>query len=120
MKANIYDNSLNGAKVSKKWKETALMYKYFSKSLDSQYLDFSISSAEDMYNYESTGFPLIIYYEKNNNGLCNGYAVGKHFMDITLSMWKEDLKDGILKKYEILNDFEVPEKLKEIVRNIIL
>lgn len=43
----------------------------------------------DLYNYETFGVPL-----KSNNK--NGYALGKKIMDITISMWREDISNGHL------------------------
>lgn len=104
------------SKISKKWWNTAEAYKYFAQGFGN--LDFSDEAAQNMYNYESQGKPLIKYNELQENGMYNGYAVGKHWMDVTLTMWKEDISDGILLKVELLEDSEIPTKVKEIVEKI--
>lgn len=94
-------------KVSKKWLKTAQLYKFFSK--DYQGLDFSDSAAEAMYNYETYGEGRVTYHEKVD-GLYNGFAVGKHLMDIQIATWNEDLRRPfMLTKYELLNDPELKE-----------
>ena len=82
--------------TSKRWKDSAEMYKYFSKGFGS--LSFSDKAAKDMYDYESTGKPIFQYYDKRYNGKCNGYAVGKHWMDVNIAMWKEDMLSGMILK----------------------
>lgn len=39
----------------------------------------------------------------------NGYFVGKKYMDVTLKMWREDLKIGILFKNELYDDPDIPD-----------
>jgi len=34
----------------------------------------------------------------------NGYIVGKHWMDVTVKMWNEDIKRGLLFKFELYQD----------------
>lgn len=49
-----------------------------------------------MFSHESTGTPV----ESNN-----GYLLGKRTMDITVAMWKEDIRNGCLIKSELLKDY---------------
>lgn len=65
-------------------------YKKFSPSLE---YDFSSEAAQSMYNFETFGIGTIDISGFNTHGKkINGYAVGKKYMDITISMWKEDFK----------------------------
>lgn len=103
-------------KISKRWKETAEVYKHFTKGFSCS-LDFSYDSALLMYSYESTGLPVIQYHEVNGNGQYNGFAVGKHIMDITVAMWIEDMRLGILTKHELMSN-AIPDKLRKIIQDI--
>ena len=95
--------------VSKKWLKSAQLYKFFARTYDG--LDFSDAAGEAMYHYESSGIGHVNHYDKVN-GLINGYAVGKHLMDIQLAMWWEDLsRPFMLTKYELFNDHELDEIL---------
>lgn len=86
--------------------DTAKVYIHFAKAFDAGDSDFSDAAAWKMYQAESLGgehnFP---YYEKTD-GKFNGFALGKHFMDLQLAMWKEDIQDGLLFKYELENRYE--------------
>ena len=73
----------------------AEMYKRFA--VDFQFADFSEKAKEDMYLFESKGTPLPA-------GIENGYALGKKWMDVTIAMWREDLKSGILFRHELLDN----------------
>ena len=53
-----------------------------------------------MYLYESQGKPI-----KNKN---NGFYWGKKHMDITITMWKEDIKKGLLFIWELYEDDNLP------------
>ena len=88
------------SKPSKTWRKMSEIYKIFAKDFD-HVCDFSDTSAVEMYNFESTG-----------NGAVspnNGFAVGKHWMDATIKMWKEDVcKSGLLTKHELYQDKKYP------------
>lgn len=58
------------------------MYKYFAKEYIDK-LDFGESALYNMHEFESLGRKL-----KDKN---NGYLVGKHLMDLSIKMWKEDM-----------------------------
>lgn len=90
--------------VSERWKRIAQIYVYFAYSNDS--MDFTPEAAKAFYGYESTGTPRVAYHEKQPNGLYNGFAVGKHWMDVQLSMWAEDLMRGDIAKCELLDDLD--------------
>lgn len=74
------------------------LYKVFANDYLDE-LDFSEDALYEMYVYESTG------------GKCcntNGYYHGKRLLNLTVSMWKEDIKIGLLFKYELYNDNKFP------------
>ena len=66
--------------------------------------DFSPKAAEQMYLFESTGKPKLQVTDRVD-GKYNGFLVGKHWMDATIKMWKEDIKSGLLNKQELKDDF---------------
>jgi hypothetical protein len=61
----------------------AQIYKIFAEGWTG--LDFSDSSLIEMYNSESYGEPI--------DERKNGFYVGKHWMDVTISMWSELYND---------------------------
>lgn len=73
--------------MNRKYRRTAEIYKIFSED---QY-DFSEEALQEMYEYESTGkgnlAAGIFSFEK-----INGYYVGKRFLNITVSMWFDDME----------------------------
>ena len=103
--------------TTERWRNQSEVYRYFASSCAN--LDFSGEAAEAMFNYESVGEPLIDYSVKGDNNLYNGFAVGKHQMDVTLAAWVEDIKKGYLLKAEILDDDEIPELAKIKVKDVL-
>lgn len=104
-------------KISKKYKKISDAYLYFAKDfIDSS--DTSDKAMIDMYSFETFGHPKIKYSELQSNGTYNAYAIGKHWMDVTLSMWKEDLKSGIITKNELYMDDEIPSFVKSIIEKL--
>jgi hypothetical protein len=81
-------------KIGKKWLKMAEIYKRFAP----EGCDFSDECMQEMYLHESTGTDL-----KMRKPL-NGYEQGKKWMDVTIAMWKEDIKVGQLFVYELTND----------------
>jgi hypothetical protein len=77
------------------------MYRRFAGPGDH---DFSDAAAMEMYVFETTGQgPL-------RSGLFsgdrpNGYAVGKKWMDATAAMWREDIRAGLLWRFELESDY---------------
>jgi hypothetical protein len=91
-------------KISKKWIRISELYRFFAR--DYHDLDFSDDAALAMYDFESRGVGNVNHYDKIN-GKINGYAVGKHMLDLQMAMWKEDIRSSyppILTKYELLTD----------------
>lgn len=63
-------------------------------------LDFSDEAAEEMYLFETTGkgdLQLGLFAGQQ----ANGFAVGKRWMDVTVKMWKADIRGGILWRHEL-------------------
>ncbi len=100
-------------RISKKYKKIADGYLYFSKSYTN--IDVSEKAMQDMHSFETFGFPRIKYNEIQENGKYNAYAIGKHWMDVTIAMWREDIINGNLIKFELLDDPEIPEFVKTII-----
>lgn len=59
----------------------------------------------ELYNHESYGSPLR-QHEPGKPG--NGFALGKRWLDVTLAMWLEDIRDGILRRSELYEDGKFP------------
>ena len=53
----------------------------------------------DLFNNESYGTPV-----KPKNG----YSLGKKWMDVTISMWLEDIDSGLLRRSELYEDEKFP------------
>lgn len=90
-------------KITKKWRRMAEIYKRFCPN--EPCYDFSEQSVMDMFSFESTGRPKLNLTDRNSEGNFNGYLVGKHWMDATIAMWKEDIDNGLLSRFELLDDF---------------
>lgn len=91
-------HSVNG--VSNKFKRMAALYKIFAESL-SQRLDFSDDSLLELYNFESFGGSI------SSN---NGFAFGKQYLNLQVTMWREDLIAGNLTKAELYEDDRFPHE----------
>lgn len=82
--------------ISKKWRTKAENYKWFASNYSNA-----------MYDYESTGNGFVNHYDAVD-GMVNGYALGKHLLDLQLAMWIEDMaRPFMLTKYEFLTDPEL-------------
>jgi hypothetical protein len=62
-------------------------------------LDFSDEALLELYNYESYGGKI---------SPSNGFAVGKKWLNLNVSMWKEDIEKGLLFKRELYDDPKFP------------
>ena len=87
-------------KVSKKYNKMADLYRRFASPWKAS-LDFSRQRLEEMYQYESLGKAI-------QNTEDNGFFQGKKWMDVTISIWKEDIADGILFLKELYADESLP------------
>lgn len=85
-------------KRSQAWNQMAAVYRLFVERTG---LDFSENAADAMYAFESSGLPLADW-------TANGFAVGKHWMDVTLAMWRQNLRSGLLTKSELADDPRFP------------
>ncbi len=81
--------------ASKKFIKMCDIYKKFAKDWN---CDFSKEAMEEMYLYESKGIGSIDISGFNiTNKIPNGYAVGKKWLNVTVSMWLEDFRKKCLK-----------------------
>lgn len=55
----------------------------------------------NMFNHESYGEPLTPN---------NGFAIGKSYMNLHVTMWKEDLEKGYIFKWELYSDGRFPHE----------
>ena len=75
------------------------IYRMFSNDWK-DVLDYSNEMLLELYNSESYG------------GRCsskNGFYHGKKWLSVNVTMWKEDIKQGLLFKQELYNDSKFPE-----------
>jgi hypothetical protein len=73
-------------------------------------LDFSDEALLSLYNHESYGTSLTPK---------NGFAVGKQYLNVHVTMWKEDIRAGILFKHELYEDPNFPhEWLNSILKDL--
>lgn len=85
-------------KISNKYRRMAEIYKLFARHWIN-ILSFSEQDLLIMYKHESTGTQI------NEN---NGYYVGKKYLNLTVTMWKQDIERGLLFKQELYNDSLFP------------
>jgi hypothetical protein len=76
------------------------VYKYFSRDWSS-FSDYSEESMLELYISESYGD---VQCEDSN-----GYYLGKKWLSVTVSMWKEDMQKGTLFLKELYDDPEIPD-----------
>jgi hypothetical protein len=88
----------SGSHMTGKWKRIAGLYRYFARHWPE--LDFGDAAAEAMFEHESTGAP--------EPPADNGFMVGKKYLDLTVSMWFEDLRRGDLMLWELYEDANFP------------
>ena len=62
-------------------------------------LDYSDEAMIEMYNSESYGTPV------NRH---NGFYVGKQWLNVNVTMWREDIQRGLLFEKELYNDPKFP------------
>jgi hypothetical protein len=74
------------------------LYRFFASGKSSK-LDFSDEALLSLYNHESYGTPLSEQ---------NGFAVGKQYLNLQVTMWREDLRRGWLFKSELYEDPNLP------------
>lgn len=89
---------------SKNWRRMEPIYRYFGEGNDN--LDFNEASAVESYLFETHGTGNLkqgVFAPGQSR--FNGFAIGKHWMDVTIKMWLQDLQDGILRLEELYEEF---------------
>jgi hypothetical protein len=85
-------------KISRKWLKIAPLYYFFCPENYRSKADWGAQAAAEAYTWESQG-------QGSKAGLfdtgLNGYILGKKWMDATIGMWKEGLKERTLFKPEL-------------------
>ena len=84
--------------VSKRFKQQAELYRIFGSDWESC-ADFSDAALIELYNNESYGTPI------SSN---NGFAIGKKFLNVQVTSWREDLEKGLIFKWELYTDSRFP------------
>ena len=74
------------------------VYKIFAREWE-HVLDFSDEALLQLYNHESYGGPV---------DRKNGYAHGKKWLNLCVTMWKEDIEQGLLFKHELYEKDHLP------------
>jgi hypothetical protein len=74
------------------------VYQIFSKDWEGC-LDFSDEAKVELFNHESLGYPVA---DKN------GYWWGKKWLNVNVTMWKEDIEKGLLHQSELYSDEKFP------------
>lgn len=86
------------ARISNKFRRMCDVYRVFSK--DWEHIgDYSDDAMLELYNAESRGTPV---------RELNGFYIGKRWLNVTVSMWKEDMEKGLLFKKELYADEKFP------------
>lgn len=70
------------------------IYKLFAQPW-AHVCSFDDAAMLELYNHESYGTPMTSIRPYN------GYAVGKHWLNVTVAMWREDIRDGNLFRHEL-------------------
>lgn len=74
------------------------VYRIFARDWE-HVLDFSDEMLIELYNAESYG---------GHVSRTNGFAVGKSYLGVHVTMWKEDMAKGLLFKFELYDDGMFP------------
>lgn len=81
--------------ISKSWLEMSEIYRKFCPPEFEG--DFSEAAALEMFEHESKGV--------GRPSPRNGFAQGKKWMDVTVAMWRKDIMIGLLRKFELYEDY---------------
>jgi hypothetical protein len=73
------------------------LYRFFARNMGD--LDFSDQALLNLYNHESHGASLSVR---------NGFAVGKQYLNVQVTMWREDIRRGWIFKHELYADESFP------------
>jgi len=113
--------------MTEQWRKKAEIYKIFGEPEINMWTgkpfhkrpDFSEKAAQKMYEYETYGkgeLKSTIFGVPDN-----GYFIGKKLMNITLAMWKEDIENGLLAKFELYEDETLPNWwLDEVLKGMFM
>jgi hypothetical protein len=85
-------------RVSDKFRRMAELYRIFSKDWE-QFYNYDETALEEMYRFETYGEPI---------SPSNGYYIGKKWLNVTVTMWKEDIEQRLLFKIELYQDPKFP------------
>lgn len=88
-------------KLGKKFQKMIPLYEMFAKEFSSDTIDFSDKAKEDMYRYETCGEGFVD--ERN------GYFLGKKILNLQVTSWKEDMKNGLLYFKELYDNPNYPK-----------
>ncbi len=84
--------------MSKKFKKMSEVYRIFSSDWK-HVLDYSDKMLLELYNHESYGGSI---------SPKNGFAVGKKYLNLHVTGWKEQIAQGLLFKQELYDDPKFP------------
>lgn len=88
-------------RITPRWLRISLMYQHFSRDW-SHLCDYSRQAQEDAFLFDSLG------QKPPPRDLRNGFILGKQWMGVTVDMWKEDLRKGLLFRHELYEDPNYP------------
>lgn len=77
----------------------AELYRVFARHWE-HLVDFSEAALVEMHAHESLGAPV---------GPDNGYALGKKWLNLHVTTWKQDIASGLLFKHELYADPLFPD-----------
>lgn len=85
-------------KISRRYQRLAGIYRYFARGFT---CSFTESDLYEMYAYESRG--------EGTPSETNGFRIGKSWMDVNITMWKEDIRKKLLFPSELYADPNIPD-----------
>ena len=98
--------TING--VSPKFKRMAELYRLFAAGFGEN--DFAEAAMVSLYNHESYGTDL---------SAKNGFAVGKQYLNVQVTMWREDLRAGLISRKDLYDDERFPaEWLDSVLKDL--
>ena len=75
----------------------SVLYRHFAEGMGT--LDFSDEALLSLYNHESYGTPL---------SPKNGFGVGKQYLNLQVTSWRESIRRGLIAKFELYEDPSYP------------
>ena len=91
------------SRPTSKWLRMLPIYKHFGRGYNA---DFSDDAARELFEWESRGEGNLKsgVFSTGSDGKLNGYAVGKHWMDVQIAGWRKCIREGLLFKFELYED----------------